>query len=104
MWILAAGSAVAQSCANPPLTRCYDTIVMQTGQYAPNSPPKSARFLCNNGTNESFATYSIRNTQCPPAAESRSCVECASPIDLATGDTYITETDIINPGLGGGLT
>src|SRR5438477_22143 len=78
-----------------------ENIVMQTGQYAPNSPPKSARFLCNNGTNESFATYAIRHTQCPPAPQCLTCdkhvgapVQAASPIELASGDTYIAETDI----------
>ncbi len=30
--------------------------------------------------------------------------ECANPIDLSTGNTYITQTDIRLPGLGGGLT
>jgi YD repeat-containing protein len=40
---------------------------------------------------------------CPPP-----CPYCdaqgASPIHLSTGDTYITETDVRVPGLGGGLT
>lgn len=103
MLIFATGSAVAQSCPSPPLAMCYSTFSIQAGQYAANWPRKNAIFLCNNGVAESYAVYAIRNTQCPPAAESRSCVECASPIDLATGDTYITETDIRAPGLGGGL-
>lgn len=53
--------------------------------------------------------------QCPPptAAEETTCDPCASakgrpsagaPISLATGNTYIQQTDIRIPGLGGGLT
>src|SRR5271165_6400572 len=34
----------------------------------------------------------------------RCAARAASPIDLATGDTYFTQTDVRVPGLGGGLT
>jgi YD repeat-containing protein len=47
----------------------------------------------------------------PPAAASGTCIGCnagqtpqsGSPIDLATGNTYISQSDISVPGLGGGL-
>lgn len=43
----------------------------------------------------------LMNALCaPPCA---SCARASHPIELATGDTYITETDIRIPGLGGGL-
>lgn len=43
----------------------------------------------------------LMNLLCaPPCA---SCARASHPIELATGDTYITETDIRVPGLGGGL-
>jgi YD repeat-containing protein len=50
----------------------------------------------------------MRNAACPPfAAPQEVCLACALaaagfPIDLATGNTYIVETDIRIPGLGGG--
>jgi YD repeat-containing protein len=44
---------------------------------------------------------------CPPAAaKSETCPTCpssGSPISLATGNTFIDETDVSIPGLGGGL-
>lgn len=50
-----------------------------------------------------------RNAACPPLAGPQEvCLACALaaagfPIDLMTGNTYIVETDIRIPGLGGGL-
>src|SRR4051812_20187385 len=87
---------------------CYNQWNVQTGD---TYIPRTAQCGCN-GVPESFQTCFVRNTQCAPHPESRSCVECASPIDLATGDTYILatgdtyikEADVINPGLAGGLT
>ena len=46
---------------------------------------------------------------CPSPYRKHSCprdanaAECGQPIDLATGNTFITQTDISLPGLGGGL-
>jgi len=55
-----------------------------------------------------------RSADCPPvAAPAETCPGCANgkgggaaghPINLATGNTYITETDVRLAGLGGGLT
>jgi YD repeat-containing protein len=42
----------------------------------------------------------------PPAAAAEFCPKCQNagkPISLTTGNTFIEETDIKNPGLGGGL-
>lgn len=60
---------------------------------------------------------SVVTNQCPPvAAPEETCAACAlaaaakakptagSPISLATGNTYIEQTDIRIPGLSGGLT
>ena len=47
---------------------------------------------------------SVNVPPCAPKAEEPKCTSCGSPIDLATGDTYITQTDVRLPGLGGGLT
>jgi YD repeat-containing protein len=47
-------------------------------------------------------------SQCPPVAASQEnqspCPFCGSPISLATGNTYIAQTDVRLPGLSGGLT
>lgn len=61
-----------------------------------------------------FTTYcKVRTNQCPPAAaqtENPRCIECekkmaagGNPINIATGDVYIDQTDVSIPGLGGGL-
>jgi YD repeat-containing protein len=49
-------------------------------------------------------TCQVRNNKCPAPPKCPSCGnEAGSPIDLATGNTYIAQTDIQLPGLGGGL-
>jgi YD repeat-containing protein len=56
------------------------------------------------------ADWGARNNLCaPPSAADNVCTTCSdaeasSPINLATGNTYVTQTDISIPGLGGGLT
>ncbi len=46
----------------------------------------------------------VKTTKCAPAPECPACNKGGAPIDFATGDTYIAQTDIRVPGLGGGLT
>ncbi len=50
----------------------------------------------------------IWTANCPPPAPKEPCLACAAaaagkPINLATGNTYIEQSDIRVPGLGGGL-
>ncbi len=56
---------------------------------------------------EFFCGCTYKTDACaPPAApQETGCKYCTAgrPIDLATGDTYISQTDIGLPGLGGGL-
>src|SRR5438270_4629783 len=91
-----------QSCVS--LTRpsqCYNTWTIQFGD---TYWPKTAQCWCN-GLPESFQTCWVRNTQCAPAPQCPTCAAMAGgSIDPATGDTNIAETDVSNPGLGGGLT
>jgi YD repeat-containing protein len=76
--------------------------------YATCIPPLPATAYDCSGFD--FTEYCSVNV--PPCAPKPECPTCnggkpnsgASPIDFATGDTYITETDIRLPGLGGGLT
>lgn len=49
------------------------------------------------------AQCTVNGTACAPAPYCPKCNTASHPIDLATGDTYITETDVRIPGLGGGL-
>jgi YD repeat-containing protein len=55
------------------------------------------------------AAWAAKSNRCaPPGAAdevctTRCCPQCGKPINLATGNTYITQTDISIPGLGGGL-
>src|SRR5260370_20317957 len=48
----------------------------------------------------------VPNTTCapPPPPGGGGCPACGSPISLATGNTYIQQTDVRIPGLGSGLT
>lgn len=73
------------------------------------------------GAHDCFATgpesgtivCTVNTYRCPPAAaqaENPRCIECermaaisGSPINLATGDVYVDQTDLSIPGLGGGL-
>lgn len=116
--ILSAGSqtALAQGCvtAPPQPASCYSQITLQTGQYGWNWPPQGAIPYCPDGVPESFQNYFLRNNQCPAKPRCLKCemlaalmagapVQAGGPIELASGDTYITETDVSLPGLGGGL-
>lgn len=50
-------------------------------------------------------TCYVRNNMCHPAPECPTCnLHGGQPIDFASGDTYITQSDLRIPGLGGGLT
>jgi YD repeat-containing protein len=74
----------------------------------PNAPP--TRVCCSTG-NPFGQTCVALGSACgpPPAAPSETCLSCnsgrtaqgSSPVDFATGNTYITESDIRVPGLGG---
>ncbi len=48
----------------------------------------------------------VPNTMCapPPPPGGGGCPACSKPISLATGNTYIQQTDLKIPGLGSGLT
>ncbi len=50
------------------------------------------------------AQCTVRNSLCPAAPGTGSCGQGGAPIDLASGNTSIAQSDISLPGLGGGLT
>lgn len=52
-----------------------------------------------------FTEYcTIPTPDCAPPCPTCNGAEAAQPIDLATGNTYVRQTDVALPGLGGGLT
>ena len=52
----------------------------------------------------SFTEYcTIPTPDCAPPCPTCNGAEAVQPIDLATGNTYVRQTDVALPGLGGGL-
>lgn len=49
------------------------------------------------------AVCKVKTNGCHPIPECPSCNTAGNPIDLASGNTNITQTDVRVPGLGGGL-
>ena len=113
--ILALGSypALGQGCvtSSPQPAECYHSISVGVGEFSWNWPPPGAIPICPDGVPLGFAWYYVRNNMCPAKPK---CLECerlaqghvqgGGPIELASGDTYVHQTDILLPGLGGGLT
>jgi len=95
-------------CGNVGLwAQCYHT--RDCFSYEPNEecgllPPGA---VCGLPGAIDVQACSWKDYRCPPAAgvtETRgSCPNCNKPISLTDGNTYITQTDISVPGLGGGL-
>lgn len=84
----------------PLLQECWSEITIYSGE---GGPPPAAQCDCN-GLPESFTDCYLRNRKCTPPNESPCCsVQASNPVDLATGDTFIAQTDIRVPGLGGGI-
>jgi hypothetical protein len=75
--------------------------------YAPLSncaPELAATAYSCQTTSPWTAVCKVKSNACAPPSECPSCNRAAHPIDLATGNTDISQTDIRIPGLGGGLT
>jgi YD repeat-containing protein len=70
-------------------------------------PPSPPWYVYSDGPCLFCTIYAAQLASCvPPNAQSESCPWCpmgGRPISLSTGDTYIQETDLNIPGLGGGL-
>ena len=49
------------------------------------------------------AVCKVKTNSCHPASECPSCNHAGHPVDLASGDTDIAQTDVRVPGLGGGI-
>ena len=101
----ASESASAQAPACPTYASCsyYD---LWNPVCLPPLPP-GAYNCFNSGPWQT--TCSVPSSACPPPGDPPPpppCPRCqaGAPIDLLTGDTFIEETDLKLPGLGGGLT
>ena len=112
MVIVDSPAALAQSCVTTPPQpeECFSEFDVQSGQFSWNWPPKGAILYCPDGVPDGFATYFQRNSNCSAKPKCLECerlaggpVQAAARIELASGDTYIPETDVSLPGLGGGL-
>lgn len=84
---------------------CYVTLASSwygfAGPVAPPVPATAYDFF--NGGPWTFY-YRVNTPACAPPPQCPSCTDAGSPIDLATGNTYVRQTDVRIPGLGGGLT
>jgi YD repeat-containing protein len=97
--------AAAQSCttgAVPPLNACIVAFGYQAGEPLIPGMQCACGTSFGNGSAGPFGAYcwTPRCTKhnCP------NCTNAGSPINLATGNTFIAQTDVKLPGLGGGLT
>src|SRR5437660_1651131 len=104
------GVAVAQSdsCATSVQSCIYSDPNNPFGIIV--SPPVPAQSACVT-TGPGCAACLARSNACAPAgAANEVCPFCnggrtaqSSPIDLATGNIYVSQSDVSVPGLGGGL-
>lgn len=89
-------SAAAQnSCSTPMYCSAYNLLNVQC---VPALPATAQCITVVYGTAFCLAKSNV----CAPPPWGK-CPYCGSPIDLATGNAYITQVDLKNPGLGGGL-
>lgn len=106
------GVAVAQTdaCSTPVQSCIFSDPNGPVGSIITRPPvPFQSTPPVNTGPGCSVST--AKNYACaPPNAANEVCPFCnrgataqASPIDLATGNTYVSQADISVPGLGGGL-
>lgn len=99
--------------ANAQVSGCYiggqSCLYDQGGNILKLIPPVPVNTPTVN-TGPWCAAWGARNNLCAPAGAADEvcttgcCPQCGKPINLATGNTYITQSDFSIPGLGGGLT
>jgi YD repeat-containing protein len=83
------------------------TAQLVCGGYSSNSgcqPPLAATAYACAAIAPFEAECTVNTNACAPAPECPNCNNGGAPINLANGDTEISETDVRIPGLGGGLT
>jgi YD repeat-containing protein len=83
---------------------CFNQGVSQVssiGGQAPAPPIPANATVISQGNWQVY--WSAKNNQCHPGPEHNKCPGAGSPICLADGNTYIDQSDLRIPGLGGGL-
>jgi YD repeat-containing protein len=102
-----------RSTVSPPVKAQSNPCVSQVGNGLLLGQPIPIPGMFDCITEGPFLSIcSVMNANCPPpAAASETCPTCALlqalaglPISLASGNTFIRESDVSLPGLGGGLT
>ena len=94
-------SAAQNACYQTPptTTACLAHFTFAVGQ---TYLPYGSQCLCGDGVPRGYADCWIKTDQC-----SATCSTCqvsgGSPINLSTGNTFVSQTDISLPGLGGGI-
>lgn len=90
--------AASQSCQGSMVCSAYNGLYVDCLPRLAATAFNCTTFVSGTGS------CTVKNASCAPAPK-RKCPTCGgSPIDLATGNTFITQVDVKNPGLGGGLT
>jgi YD repeat-containing protein len=104
--IILAFAITAMQCAfsSPSVAQFVSPCVPTTLWYFPDAIPFGWWYY---GPGQGNYSYRIAANACaPPEAGNQTCPFCpmaGRPISLATGDTFIEQTDVRIPGLGGGL-
>src|ERR1700691_2106611 len=94
-------TALGQSCLQQPVGACWRVFGFTSGEtYIP------AGATCYCGGVQPFTGEGETNCWIPLCTKHTcpTCNNAGSPVNLATGNTYVTQQDIKLPGLGGGLT
>jgi YD repeat-containing protein len=93
----ATGQATCNTDPWPPINSCTRVFSIWPGDYA----PMGAHCWCDGVPRVSADCYVPQCIKNPPT----NCPTCGGhPINLSNGNTYIQQTDVKLPGLGGGLT
>jgi YD repeat-containing protein len=93
-------SAAQRACIqSPPKNSCFAHFTFWVGD---TYLPYGAACLCGDGVPRMYSDCYVATDQC-----SGICIDCAlyggQPINLSSGNTFITQTDVSLPGLGGGI-
>jgi len=93
-------STAQRSCLHsPPKNSCFGHFTFWTGD---TYLPYGSACLCGDGVPRMYTDCWVATDQC-----SGICIDCelygGQPINLSSGNTFITQTDVSLPGLGGGI-
>ena len=93
-------SAFGQMSCNTDKWPVQDACMKTTTYHGGDFAPSGLHCYCDGVPRSALDCYLV---QCSRNKPTNSCPTAGSPICLATGNTFITQSDISVPGLGGGL-